>query len=319
MVPRSLTVAILVLLLMTAIYPSVLASVGGPMPLKPTLMISALDPQSIMVEVSATSSGTATFHATVTVDKPPAIGTVMVQLDANTDPGWPTTVVPSSIPFTSSGSIQVTITVNVPEATSSTLIGKVTVTGTATYPGGMAEASSSGTVTVKQYYLCTLRPPNVLGTDNPQTFAIAVKNSGNGEDSFDIGLPFQEAIAKAGLSVSFDKTNTGKLAQDVNFTIHMTVSYGPSAAAGKKQIYVRATSTGSKSGGNDTYFADTIITIDVQPWHGTSGISLGAVVLVIVIVVVVVIFYAKKKGKLRFGRKQKTAPAKTETKEKKEK
>lgn len=312
-------VAILVLLLMTAICPSVLASVGGPMPLKPTLMISALDPQSIIVEVSATSLGTATFHATVTVDKPPAIGTVMVQLDANTDTDWPTIVVPSNILFTSPGTVQITVTVNVPEATSSTLIGKVTVTGTATYPGGMAEASSSGTVTVKQYYLCTLRPPNLLGTDNPQTFGIAVKNSGNGEDSFEISLPFQEAIAKAGLSVSFDKATTGKLAQDVNLTIHMTVSYGPSAAAGKKQIYVRATSTGSKSGGNDTYYADTIITIDVQPWHGTSGISLGVVVLVIVIIVVVVLFYAKKKGKLRFRRKQKLAPVKVETKEEKKK
>jgi len=318
MAPRSLIVAILVLLLMTAICPSVLASVGGPMPLKPTLMISALDPQSIIVEVSATSLGTATFHATVTVDKPPAIGTVMVQLDANTDTDWPTIVVPSNIPFTSPGTIQITVTVNVPEATSSTLIGKVTVTGTATYPGGMAEASSSGTVTVKQYYLCTLRPPNLLGTDNPQTFGIVVKNSGNGEDSFEISLPFQEAIAKAGLSVSFDKTTTGKLAQDVNFTIHMTVSYGPSAAAGKKQIYVRATSTGSKSGGNDTYYADTIITIDVQPWHGSAGISLGAVALVIIIIVVVML-YAKKKGKLRFKRKPKPAPVKVETKEQKEK
>jgi uncharacterized membrane protein len=180
-------------------------------------------------------------------------------------------------------------------------------------------ASSTGTVKVKQYYGCLLNITPTTGNDNPQTFNIKVTNNGNGNDSFELDVPLQAALTKVGLSVAFDRTTTGKLAMGGKITINLTVSYGPSAGPGKKEIYVRCTSTASKSSDNGTVFTDAMTTIDVQPWHGTSGISLGVIALVIVIIVVIVIFIARKKGKLRFGRKPKPAVAKSNTKDPKEK
>jgi hypothetical protein len=193
------------------------------------------------------------------------------------------------------------------------------VTALATYPGGSSIATSSGTVKVKQYFRIQLDYSPKVGVDNPQTYTITVSNRGNGEDSFEFSIPFQEAMAKAGLSIDFDQITTDTIAQDVNDSIRMTVSYGSSAPSGKKQIYVRATSTASTANGNDSIYKDLVMLIDVQPWHGQAGYSIGAVALVIMIIVVVVIFFAKKKGKLRFKRKPKPAPVKVETKEQKEK
>jgi len=322
MAPRSFILAIVVMFLMTAIWPSAMASAGQPMPLKPTLSISPLDPPEVTIEAAPTSTSSGIFHATVTVDKPPAIGTVMVSLDATTSTDWTTTVDPATIPFTSPGSVQITVRVTVPPETLSSSVGMVTVTGIGTYPGySTPPASSTGTVKIKQYYRCLLNITPTLGIDNPQTYKIIVTNNGNGNDSFELNIPLQQVLTKVGLSVAFDRTTTEKIPQHSTATINMTVSYGPSAASGKKEIYVRSTSKASMSSGNGTVYTDAMTTIDVQPWHGSSGISLGVIALVIVIIVVVVILIAKKKGKLKFGRKPKPAPAevKGDTKVQKEK
>lgn len=290
-------------------------SADGLMPLRPTVTLSEMDPPERTAEVSFDSIGTAMFSATVTVEKPPAVGTVMVQLDGSTSTGWVTVVSPQSIPFTASGSVGITITVVVPQATPSSIVGRVTVSALGTYPGGSSSDTTSATVRVKQYYRIQMDCSPKVGMENPQTFAINVSNRGNGEDSFKFSLPFQEAMGKLGLTIDFEQASTKPLTQDTNDTIHVTVSYGSSAPSGSKQIYVRATSSASIASGNDSVYKDIVVVINVQPWHGTAGVSLGVVALIIIIVVVVVLFVAKKKGKLRFpAKKQATKPERTEEK-----
>lgn len=273
-----------------------------------TLMISVMNPSAQTAEVTATSPTTVTFTATVTVDKPPLIGTVMVTLEASASTGWPTTVSPQSIPFKSPGTVQATVTVTVPQQTSSDLIGAIILNGLATYPGGTASATSSATVQVGQYYKCQLNATPTLGTENPQTYDLKITNAGNGNDSFELALVDQAVISKAGLTVTLDKVKTGNLAQGGNETVHVKVSYGAGASSGKHEFSIRATSVGSKTGSNETATKDVVLSIDVQPWKGQAGTTFGLIAVVIIVVVIAVVFLAMKKGKLRLKKKAKEAP-----------
>jgi hypothetical protein len=317
---RRLFILAMMLALLLPMLSSANALAGDPMPLRPTLTISTLDPPETHVTVTPDSIGSATLHANVTVDKPPMIGTVMVTLDGSTSTGWPTVVSPQTIPFTSPATVAITITVVVPQATPTTSIGKLVVSGLATYPGGSTTATSSATVLVNQYYRCSINATPKLGIDNPQEFKLDVYNRGNGEDTFSLSILAREALSKAGLSVTVETTKTQKIPQDENQTVRVTVSYGASASSGKKDIYVRASSDGAKNAGNDSAFMDVLVTIDVRPLSGTSGMSIGIVAVVVIVAVGVTLFVAKKKGKLKFGKKAKDAPkAKDTNKDPKEK
>ncbi len=289
------------------------ALAGDPMPLRPTLIISALDPAETHVTVTPDSIGSATLHANVTVDKAQVVGTVMVTLDGSTSTGWPTVVSPQTIPFTSPATVAITITVVVPQATPSSSIGRLVVNGLATYPGGSAAATSSATVLVNQYFRCSINATPKLGIDNPQEFKLEVYNRGNGDDTFSLSILAREALSKAGLSVALETTKTQKIHQDENQTVRVTVSYGTTASSGKKDFYVRASSDGAKNTGNDSAFMDILLTIDVRPLSGTAGMSIGIVAAIIIVAVIVTLFVAKKKGKLRFGKKRKEPEKATKT------
>ena len=304
---RRLFMFAMIFVLLAPMYSPVNARTGDPMPLKPTLTISTLDPPTAYVDPTADSIGSVTFHANVTVDKPP-LGTVMVSLDGSTSTGWPTVVSPQSLPFPTSATVEISITVVVPQATPATSVGHVVVNGLATYPGVSSSATSSATLLVNQYFGCALNATPRQGTENPQTFKLLIRNYGNGEDSFSLSILVQEALSKAGLSFSFEATKTQKLQQDTNQTVKVTVKYGPTASSGMKDFYVRAISDGAKAAGNDSAFTDVLLTIEVKLLSGTAGISIGIVAVVIIVTVVVTLFVAKKKGKLRFGKKTKENP-----------
>jgi uncharacterized membrane protein len=308
---RRLFMFAMIFVLLASMNSPVNALTGDPMPLKPTLTISVMNPPDASVTVSAESVGSVTFHANVTVDKPP-LGTVMVSLDGSTSTGWPTVVSPQSIPFTASATVEISITVVVPQATPATSVGHVVVNGLATYPGMSSSATSSATLLVNQYFGCALNATPRNGIENPQTFNLFIRNSGNGEDSFSLSILVQEALSKAGLSFSFEATKTQKLQQDTNQTVKVTVKYGPTAASGMKDFYVRAISDSAKAAGNDSAFSDVLLSIDVRPLSGTTGLSIGIVAVVIIVAVVVTLFVAKKKGKLKFGKKTKEAPKRKE-------
>lgn len=299
---------ILMSLILYALGSATIVTADGPRAVGVTLTITPMNPASTTADVTATSPASATFTATVTVDKPPLIGTVMVSLDASVSTGWPAAVSPQSIPFTSPSSVQVTVTVTVPAQSPSSLVGAVRLNGVATYPGGSKSAGSSATVLVGQYYMCKLNATPTTGSGNPQTYDVRITNDGNGNDSFEITTTEQNAVSKAGLTVTMEKTKTGNLPAGQSETIHVKVSYGSSTSTGKHQINVHVVSVGSNTGSNETATADLPLTIDVQPWSGQGGITIGIVAAMIIVVVIVVVFLAMKKGKLKFKNKEKDAP-----------
>ena len=284
----------------------------NPTALKPTLTISTLDPPQGHAPVTSESVGSVTFHANVSVEKNQFVGTVMVELDGSTSTGWTTVVSPQTIPFTNPATVEITITVVVPQSTPASLIGRVVVNGLATYHTGSISATSSAMVLVDQYFGCALNVSPRQGTGNPQTFEIFIRNTGNGEDSFSLSILVPEALSKAGLSLSFETTKTQKLQPEANQTIKLTVKYGPTAASGNKDFYVRTISNGAKAAGNDSAYTDVMMTINVQPLSGPVGMSIVGGIVAIIVVVGVILFIAKKKGKLRFRKRAKDLPKEKE-------
>jgi hypothetical protein len=194
--------------------------------LKPTLTISTMNPQSREVVVTPSSIGSASFSATVTVSKPPAVGTVMVTLDGSTSTGWPTVVSPQSIPFTTPNSIQFTITVVVPQATPTSSIGKVIVSGLATYPGGSVAGTSSATVTVVQYFRIQPQAQLSFVTISPggqAVMALDLYNRGNGLDSIVIDITNIKDLSKKNWMVAATAYEVSNIPQDEYGTIKISV------------------------------------------------------------------------------------------------
>jgi hypothetical protein len=194
--------------------------------LKPTLTISSMNPPSREVVVTPSSIGAAAFSATVAISKPPAVGTVMVTLDGSCSTGWPTVVSPQSIPFTAPGSVQVTITVVVPQATPTSLIGKVIVSGLATYPGGSAAATSSATVTIVQYFRIQPQAQMSFVTINPggqAVMSLELYNRGNGLDSIQIEIINLKELSKKNWMVSATAFEVSNIPQDDYGTIKISV------------------------------------------------------------------------------------------------
>jgi len=282
----------------------------------PTVSITPLEPQEAYVTVTEKDVGSATFKATVSVDKPP-IGIVMVQIDGSTSTGWPTVVSPQSIPFTSSGDLEITITVTVPQATPCTSVGNVMVSVVATYPGGSTNAQSSGIVKVHQYFDAVLNIDPALGVENPQHFKIMVKNKGNGQDTFELTLPFNALDSKNGITTDIQKPRTSTLQTDNNESLEVVAQYGPTAPVGKYKFIVRVTSQGSVNSGNNTFSADYPLYLEVSPVIGQSGVSVSLIAIAIFAVVGVVAFfvYNRKKKKRLLTEKAKGANS-PETKDK---
>jgi hypothetical protein len=195
--------ALFVLSAVTMLAPTALAQQR--LSVQPTMKISPLNPQSQEVVVSPSSLGSALFNAIVTVTKPPAVGIVTVQLDGSCSTGWTVVVSPPVIPVTSPGDTLITITVVVPQATPSKMICRLSITGTATYPGGATTAASSGVVTVSQYFRLnpqSQQPFLILAPGSQATLQLDIYNRGNGPDTVSMDLTNLKDIKEKGWTVA---------------------------------------------------------------------------------------------------------------------
>jgi hypothetical protein len=188
------------------------------MSVQPTMKISPLNPQWQEVKVSPSALGSAMFTAIVTVTKPPAVGRVVVQLDASCSTGWTVVVSPPVVPFTAPGDTAITVTVVVPQATPSKLVCRLGVYGTATYPGGATTAASSGVVSVSQYFRLnpqSQQPFLMLKPGSQATLQLDIYNRGNGPDTVSIEITNLRYIKRIGWTVassaySIESVRTGE-------------------------------------------------------------------------------------------------------------
>jgi len=250
---RFTAVMLIAMMLMTlglVFVPTAMAQVH----LKPTLQISTMNPQSREVVVSPSSIGSASFSATVSVTKPPAVGIVMVQLDGSTSTGWPTVVSPQSVPFTAPGDLQITITVVVPQATPTSSIGKVTVSGLATYPGGSAAGQTSATITIVQYFRIQPQAQQSfvqIGPGGRAVMALDLYNRGNGLDTITIEFTNIKELSKKNWVVSANSYDVSNVPQDEYNTIKISIQADKPIILTYKRAEVTYINLNVKSGNAD--------------------------------------------------------------------
>lgn len=255
-----------------------------------SLDISELVPPEVWVNVTYKTIGKAYFNGTVTVEKPPMV-IVSVQLDGSCSTGWPTTVSPQNIPFTTSGTQDFTVTVVVPQATPSSSIGRVVVSGIATYPGGSTTDSGTAIVNINQYYRAFGNVTPALGVDNPSDYTIVAMNYGNGEDVLKISIVDLSTHKDNDLSFTLSKTKTETLDQSDEETIELTVEYGLQAPSGQYKFTIRFTSEGDTS-----EFYDSIVRIKIDHSHGRTGDiykGIGGIIALVIILVVIGVAFRK--------------------------
>jgi hypothetical protein len=217
-----------------------------------SITLSAMSPQSKEVVVTPDSIGSAQFQLTATVDMPSLIPmTVMVQFDGSTSPGWSATVSPQTVPFEESGTVNVTVTVVVPQATNAAIIGHVMVEAYASYPGGSKTTQSNATVTVRQYY--RFQPQSIQSfattTNDTLDFVLDIYNRGNGDDRFEIELTNRVALDAEGFTIALNQTRTGTVHQDEYASVSITVSYDGSKRPFKDYLNFVVTSLKAKEAG----------------------------------------------------------------------
>ena len=279
-----------------------------------SLTLSAMSPQTKEVVVTPDSIGSASFNLTATVDMPPMLPiTVMVTLDGTTSTGWSTVVSPQSIPFTESGSIDVSVTVVVPQASPASEVGTVHISGTASYPGGSKTAESTATVTVHQYY--RLQPQAIQSftttTNDSIDFVLDIYNKGNGDDRFEIELTNRDALEAEGLTIALNQTRTGTVRQDEYTSVLITVSYDGSKRPFQDYLKFLVTSLMAKDAG-EAVVKDYIFAVKFNPSPSLDDflhnplrqttlqnyIITGAIATAIICVVIVVVvnyWYSRKK------------------------
>jgi hypothetical protein len=309
-------ILVLGVLFIMIIGPSFSASMAEARPPDQIVVVEiTLDPHDGCINATTDTAGSGTYYGNLTVNKPPLLP-VQVQLDASVSTGWPVTASPQSFDFTTSGTEAFTITVVVPQGSSISSMGRLTVTALATWAGGSSTSTASGTVFVCQYYGATAETDPGKGTENPTKFDLKVFNMGNGLDTFDVSIANKSKEEGRGFSFNFNKTSTQKVAPGDFERFSLRVGYSIEARSGEHVFYIRITSLGAKKNGTGAYYWDIPVKIEVKNIGGggasTYGVVAGIVILIIAIVVVVVILRKRKRKKARSGttKKEETNKAK---------
>jgi|GEM_PF-6390277 len=120
---------------------------------------------------------------------------VHVTLNATISTNWAFTISPKEFNFTGSKDDHFKIVVTVPKGTFTYEIGKLVVSGTASYSGQQIKATTEERLTVQQYHDLTVKITPDQKETNKKTFLVEAKNTGNGPDMFELFV-FDEDWAK---------------------------------------------------------------------------------------------------------------------------
>ncbi len=157
------------------------------------------------------------------------IQTVIIELHASTDQGWPSTVIPNQIIFEESGSESFNVTVYIPPATSYYTSGLLVVGGSITlFPGSVRYniPPVTSTIKVNQYHGFTIRCQEPLQEIHPgeQTgFYIDINNMGNARDKFEINIINQEELETKGFKLELNPA-TISIPEAKNATVKLNIT-----------------------------------------------------------------------------------------------
>jgi hypothetical protein len=274
----------------------------NPSQIKPTLIISALEPQAQNATVSSTTGTTMTYTADITVTKPPLV-TVTVKLSASCSASFPTTVTPDSITFTQTSTVAITVTVVVPAKAPMSNNIVVMVTGVATMPGLSMTAVSSAILGISQYYEITAKAQTIKGSGNPQEFRIDVNNNGNGNDSFSLDIVDKAALEKDGYQFIFSALTLYNIAPNGNASFKLRVTYGLSTPSGKHDIKVKITSLNSTTGAEKPCVIEVPVSVNVGAFGGGGSqtyLVAGLIVLIVIIALMLAVM-VRRRARVKVG------------------
>jgi len=156
----------------------------NPMP----AMTITLDPSSQEAVVSEGASGTVQFTGSLKIDKLP-VERGVTSLTCSVDVGWVASCSPSALVNTDTAAHSFSVSVVVPQATPSNVIGTLRVEGRLIGGGFVCIGSAHVLITVKPYYRVRIEssvPVINIPTGFGAFFSFTVRNEGNAIDSFEI-------------------------------------------------------------------------------------------------------------------------------------
>jgi hypothetical protein len=268
------------------------------------------------------------YTATVTVTKPPIIGTVQVDLEGRNSNAYPVVVEPDHLEVTTPGDFEINITVQVPPKASAANTSQVIVDGVLLFPGGTKSASASSLLEVSQYFKVEGKVYTMVDSGNPQEFDISVRNIGNGPDSFTIDVVDISTHEGNGFEFQFVKRSTETLEHFGNESLRLKISYKATSPSGERTFKVRIKSDTSVDAGGLVY-TDVSVTVNVKHIGGGTVGSYGAMIIILIVLIIIIgAVIGLRKGKVkksiekkkeRKKKKKGTEKAKKEKKEKDEK
>lgn len=230
---------------------SVCVGVNGQM-LRPP-MFDVIQPQTGIANVSNMYNSVVSYHTNLTITKPPAVGTVEVNLTANCSAGFVATPRPDHVVFVQPGSVPITIDVFVPKGTPQMDNVYVNLKGVASSPGSTYEGAARAKLVVEQYYLGNISLVNKRRDTYMTEYIIQVENTGNGNDTFQLSIHNASKGLNDTIDSYFELAETRELAPGETDLITMKVEYEPGIEPTSGDIWLVMRSFGAVLAGKDHY------------------------------------------------------------------
>jgi len=169
-----------------------------------------LDPIQLQANPTNSQNGAVIFAGNATVTKLSSQAErVTVSLTASCE--WTTVISPATMVFTLSQTQKFHVTVLVPPKTSSLIVGRLLISGTAKAPGiAIQTASASAAITVGQFYKLSIgsdTPLREVGPGDITYDTINIYNEGNGLDSFELEVANSKELIKDEFNVIIERSS----------------------------------------------------------------------------------------------------------------
>jgi hypothetical protein len=260
----------------------------------------SLSPQSAVAKPTINTSDNVSFTGTVSISKPPAVGTVYVNLTAIVPKNWTVNIAPASMKFITGGSLSYIVKVMVPART---ITGDyiVGVTGTATCPSSGTDSynqTTIGKVSVPQYYLLYMNYSEVQHTTSSKSFEIGITNEGNGVTNVSINIENSSRLEQYGVQFIIDKPYI-EIEPGQTANVIVRIDYDKETLS-KNIDYISVKATFVSSGKNHISYANkTRINLNLQPDRLYDSLPLSVLLVILAVSAVVLLFRGTRRHENR--------------------
>jgi len=256
---------------------------------KDTFQLAPFSPSAYEVIVTPTNNGTANFLTTVQVGIF-SNETYRVVLNATVSTGWETHVAPSTLVFSHSDEVSVSVTVVVPAATPSALIGKLTLTGNCSNSNGSLEVSTYAVITVGQYFRFDIYANYLVKSESRAIVDLIITNRGNGLDSYSIAITNLDELSAKNIIVTASTYELSSVAAGGNGTIRISIKYDGNELTLSEHVEVAIKSEAAATEGLAVIKTYPIFVQFETRSNIVTTWFIGGTVLACIIVMIVVVF-----------------------------